>query len=291
MCHVACVNATSGELLWSRDMVKDYGTVVPQWYAGQCPLIDGKGAAIFAPSGTEALMVAVDCETGNEIWRTPNPFNWVMTHSSVMPMKLGERDSYVYVGKEGIVGVDANTGEILWTNFDWKIGIATSPSPLVLPENRVFLCGEYEANGAMLKITETTGGKYEAKLLWRKPKPLFKSVHQTPVFYDGYIFGLNKERPRAMVCFDLNGNTVWDSGLKIDVGPFAAGPYMIADGLLLMLSDEAILTIAEATSQEFKPLGSWEILPEASDAWGPMCFVDGRLILRDLTRMVCLDLR
>ena len=297
MCHVSCVNSVSGELLWSRDMVKDYGTVVPQWYAGQCPLIDGGRRAagggeiaVFAPSGTEALLVAMDCATGDEIWRTPNLFGWVQTHTSVMPMKLGERDTYVYVGKEGIVGVDANTGEILWTNFDWKIGIATSPSPLILPENRVFLCGEYESNGAMLKITETTDGKYEAKMLWRKPAPIFKSVHQTPIFYDGHIFGLNKH-VRKFVCFDLNGKTLWDSGTKSNFGPTSGGPYMVADGLFFILSDEAELTIAEATAKEFRPLGSWEILPEAYDAWGPMCFVDGLLILRDLTRMTCLDLR
>ncbi|MCL2306427.1 MAG: PQQ-binding-like beta-propeller repeat protein [Planctomycetaceae bacterium] len=294
MCHVSCVDPATGELLWSRDMVKDYGTVVPQWYAGQCPLIDGRrqtaDTLILAPSGPDALLVAIDCETGNELWRTPNPFGWVQTHTSVMPMKLGERDSYVYVGKEGIVGVDANTGEILWTNFDWKIGIATSPSPLILPENRVFLCGEYESNGAMLQITETADGKYEAKLLWKKPPPIFKSVNQTPIFYDGHIFGQNKHS-RKFVCFDLNGNTVWESGSKPFFGSFSGGPYMIADGLFLILSDNAELTIVEVTAKEFRPLGTWEILPDACDAWGPMCFVDGLLILRDLNRMVCIDLR
>ena len=27
------------------------------------------------------------------------------------------------------------------------------------------------------------------------------------------------------------------------------------------------------------------------DAWGPMAFVDGKLLLRDSKRMICLDLR
>lgn len=299
MCHVACVDAVSGELLWSRDMVKDYGTIVPQWYAGQCPLIDGReeGAgnfvpgrdretAVLAPSGTEALMVAIDCATGDEIWRTPNPFGWVQTHTSVMPMKLGEWDTYVYVGKEGIVGVCAGTGEILWTNFDWKIGIATSPSPLVLPDNRIYVCGSYEGRGAMLQVTETADGKYETNLLWRHA---FQSEQQTPIFFDGHIFGL-RLRSRLFVCFDLEGNTIWDSG-RGNFGAISAGPYMVADGLFYILSDEGVLTIAEATAREYKPLGSWEILPDAHEAWGPMCFVDGLLILRDLTRMVCLDLR
>jgi len=293
MCHVGCFDFETGELLWSRDMVKDYDAVVPQWYAGQCPLIQaadgGRQTAVLAPSGTEALMVAIDCETGEELWRTPNPFGWVQTHTSVTPMKLGDRDTYVYVGKEGIVGVDANTGDILWVNFDWKIGFATCPSPIILPENRVFLSGGYNAPYAMLKITEATGGKYHAELLWRRPAAIFGTEQQTPLFYDDHLFGIRQLR-QSFVCLDLEGNRKWEGGSGL-VGSRGAGPYMIADGLFFILSDEAVLTIAEATSKEFKPLGSWEILPDASDAWGPMCFVDGLLILRDLTRMVCLDLR
>ena len=297
MCHVSCVDPASGNLLWSRDMVKEYGTIVPQWYAGQCPLIavqnsEGKEReiAVLAPSGTEALMVAIDCESCNEIWRTPNPFGWVMTHTSIMPMKLGERDSFVYVGKEGIVGVDAQTGEILWSNLEWKIGIATCPSPLILPENRIFLCGGYAAPCAMLKIDATAGGKYDAKLLWKQKPSIFGSEQQTPIFYDGHIFGL-RQRDRKFTCLDLDGNVVWHSGTKADLGSNGAGPYMVADGLFWILSDQASLTIAEATATEFKPLASCEILPDAYDAWGPLCFVDGFLILRDLTRMTCIDLR
>ena len=36
---------------------------------------------------------------------------------------------------------------------------------------------------------------------------------------------------------------------------------------------------------------TFEEVLEGVDAWGPMALVHGRLILRDLTRMVCIDLR
>ena len=41
MCHVICLDSTSGEFLWGMDLVRDFKTEVPPWYAGQCPLIDG----------------------------------------------------------------------------------------------------------------------------------------------------------------------------------------------------------------------------------------------------------
>ena len=40
-CHVTCLDAQIGERIWAKDLVSDFGTVIPPWYAGQCPLIDG----------------------------------------------------------------------------------------------------------------------------------------------------------------------------------------------------------------------------------------------------------
>jgi len=39
--HVLCCDATTGEKQWMIDMVAEYDSTVPPWYAGQCPLIDG----------------------------------------------------------------------------------------------------------------------------------------------------------------------------------------------------------------------------------------------------------
>ena len=52
-CHVTCLNSTSGEKKWSL-IWSSHGTVVPEWYAGQNPLIDN-GRAILAPGGTALL--------------------------------------------------------------------------------------------------------------------------------------------------------------------------------------------------------------------------------------------
>src|SRR5580765_997656 len=53
-CHVVCVDAITGELRWGLDLVREYGSTVPPWYAGQCPLIDD-GKVILAPAGKDAL--------------------------------------------------------------------------------------------------------------------------------------------------------------------------------------------------------------------------------------------
>ena len=137
-CHVVCLNSTTGELLWGLDLVRRYGTTIPPWYAGQCPLIDG-GAVILAPGGRDALLLALDSQTGKVRWQTPNPHGWKMTHSSLMPMEFAGERMYVYCANNGVVGVSAKDGAILWETTDWKISIATVPSPLILDGGRIFL--------------------------------------------------------------------------------------------------------------------------------------------------------
>jgi hypothetical protein len=67
-------------------------------------------------------------------------------------MTLDGQLTFVYFGKGGVVGVRAADGEILWSTTDWKIVIATCPSPVVLTENRILCCGGYREGSIMLQI-------------------------------------------------------------------------------------------------------------------------------------------
>lgn len=138
----------------------------------------------------------------------------------------------------------------------------------------------------MLQLVKTDNG-IEAQSLFELTPKQFSSEQQTPIYRDGHLFGIRKVGAKTLVCLDLDGNEVWDSGGD----RFGFGPYLFADDLLLILDDDATLTAAEATPAGYKRLARHKVLPGGHDAWGPMAMVEGRLILRDMTRMVCLDLR
>ena len=131
-CNVLCCDAVTGKLYWAINLVREFGTKIPEWYAGQCPLIVSN-TVILAPSGPDALLLAVDLETGRPLWQTPNARDWKMTHSSVMPMTLGGQGMYLYCGSAGVAGVNSTNGALLWDSTDWKISIACVPSPVPLP--------------------------------------------------------------------------------------------------------------------------------------------------------------
>ena len=279
-CHVLCLDSITGEFRWGMDLVRDFNATVPEWYAGQCPLIDGE-RLILAPGG-DALMIAVDPATGNVIWKTPNPHNWNMTHSSIMPMEFKGKRIYVYCASGGVVGVSALDGSILWETEDWKIGIATVPSPVIIGDGRIFLTGGYNTGSMMIKLTESAG-KITVKTLYRLKPEVFASDQQTPILYEGYIYGVKPDGQLA--CLDLNGKLMWASG---SANRFGLGSYIIAKGLLYVIDDAGLLTLAEATPDGYKQLAQAQVL-KGHDSWGPMAIVGGRLIVRDLTRMVCLD--
>ena len=101
---------------------------------------------------------------------------------------------------------------------------------------------------------------------------------------DGHLYGV-RQHDKKLVCLDLDGNEAWNSGRD----KFGSAPYMVADGLIYAMNDDGLLTMAEATPAGYKVLGKAQVIEDGVTAWGPMALVGGRLIVRDMTRMVCLD--
>jgi outer membrane protein assembly factor BamB len=280
-CHAFCLDPATGQTNWLVDLVADFNAAVPLWYAGQCPIIE-KDRAILATGG-DALVVAKDCRTGEILWKSPNPRGWAMTHVSVTPMEFAGRRMYVYCGKGGVAGVSADDGKILWETTDWKISIATVPSPVVLPDGKIFLCGGYNAGSLILQLKHESE-RLVPKTVRRLKAGQFGSTQHTPILYNGFLYGV-REKDKELVCLDLNGNVKWTSGSE---HRFGLGPYLIADRMIYVLDDNGKLTLVEASPDRYKQLDQAQVL-DGHDCWAPMTLVDGRLLLRDLVRMVCLD--
>lgn len=281
-CQVVCADADTGQFKWGIDLAKDHGTTVPPWYTGQCPLVDG-GNVILAPGGPEALVMAVDLATGQVKWKTPNPNDWKMTHASVMPMDLAGRRYYLYCASGGVVAVSAVDGSIAWETASWKINIATVPTPVLLGDGRVFFTGGYSAGCLLLQFADE-GGKLTSREIFRKKADVFGATQHSPVFFGGNLYGIRADG--RLVCLAPDGTVRWASGPDTN---FGLGPVMVADGLILAMDDSATLTLAEATPDGYRSLASASLF-EGHDAWAPFALAGGRLLARDMHRMVCLEL-
>lgn len=289
-CHVMCVDAVTGDYLWGLDLVSDFGSGVPLWYTAQCPLIDGD-VAVIAPAG-RVMMMGVDCASGETVWESPNPRGWSMSHSSVMPMTFAGRKMYVYAAVGGIVGVAADgpqRGSVLWETDAWDPSVV-SPSPVQVGDDRILMTSGYGAGSVMLRVAESDGD-WTVTPEQRLDRSVFACEQHTPVVYGGHAYSVLPNDAgagkRQLVCMNFDGNVVWSSG-KTD--RFGLGPFLVADSKLLVLDDSGVLTMARASATGYERLAQVKVL-HGRDAWAPMAIVDGRLLLRDWKRLVCLDLR
>ena len=46
----------------------------------------------------------------------------------------------------------------------------------------------------------------------------------------------------------------------------------------------------EATTRECRKLGQWLLFDDGYEVWGPLAVTDGKLLVRDVTRLVCFDI-
>lgn len=272
-----CCKADSGQVVWKKDLVAEYGLKVPSWYYSQCPLVDG-GKVIIATGG-KALMIAVEIASGNVAWTCPNPGGWEASYASITPMNLGGTRTYVYPTTQGVVGV-STSGKLLWKYDGWKVSTANCPSAVDCGGGRIFLSGGYNAGSLMLKASASGASKQFAL-----PQSTFGSHHHTPILYQNHLFGVNIAN-KQFVCLDLNGKPVWSSG---HTAQFGLGPYLMAGGKFYILAEDGTLVLADGSTGGYQELARAKVV--GGNAWGPMAIAGGRLILRDEQTMVCLDVR
>lgn len=283
MCDVMCVERRTGKFLWGMDLVREYGSTVPLWYTAQCPLLAGD-TVILAPAGKD-LLLGVDCATGEIRWRTPNPQGWQMSHSSIMPMEIAGRSTYVYAALGGLVCVD-EVGQVLWQDTAWDKRIV-APCPVQLSQNRLFITSGHGAGSALLELSSDGQSVQSVRAV---AKEELACEQQTPIRLGDCLLGVLPkdagEFREQLVCWHPERGVLWRSGPD---RRFGLGPWVMGDGKVYVLDDRGTLTMVRASTTAYEELGRAQIL-DGRDAWGPLALAGRRLILRDSTRMVCLDI-
>jgi outer membrane protein assembly factor BamB len=199
-----------------------------------------------------------------------------------MPMEFGGERMYVYCANKGVVSVSATNGAIRWETPDWKISIATVPSPLILDGGRVFLTGGYDAGSLMLQL-DRAGERFVPRTVFKLAAGVFGATQHTPVLHDNHLYGVRADG--KFVCLTLEGKPVWTSAPGQQ---FGLGSFILADGLIYAMNDSGLLRLIDVNPQKYALLAQAQVL-KGRESWAPLALAGGRLIVRDLTRMVCLD--
>jgi outer membrane protein assembly factor BamB len=299
--HVMCLNPLTGELLWTKDMEREYGIpgtvkgkITPEFYSGQCPLIDND-VAVFAPGG-KALMIGVDCATGKVLWKTPNPDSLRMSHTSVIPMNILGKKMYVYAALGGVCGVSAereDAGKLLWKTTAWSPSI-TVASPLYLGNGEIASFGSYGAGTAKIVVTNDGSGFKAAVASQHKSSGGIASEQHTPIMVGDNLWAVLPENAgalkRQLTCYNKSNliTPVWSSGKEGRFGK-GMGPFIMTGNKLYLLDDEGTLYLFKIDKSSATLIANHKII-QAIEAWSPMAMAGKYLIMRDAHNMVCLDI-
>ena len=294
LAHIMCCDRRTGELKWTLDMRQQFDTEEPFWYSGQCPRIENN-QLIIAPAGKEVLMAGLDIETGKIIWQTPNRLGYKMSHSSIMPMTLLGKKMYVYAGIGGVCGVSAeetDKGKLLWNVETWKPSVI-APSPLQISSDKIALTAGYGAGGALLQV-KNTEGKWSATIIDKyKPNEGLASEQQTPILYEQMLITIPPKDGGVIrgkvVVYSLNNihTPIWESS---DDERFGFGPYIVIGKHLFALKEDGELYVYQLQQRGMKFVKKQRIMADGTDAWGPLAYADGYLMLRDAHRVYCINL-
>jgi outer membrane protein assembly factor BamB len=277
-----CLDAKTGKEVWRKELVKEYKAKIPPWYNGQCPLMEDD--RLIIATGGDALLMALEKTTGKEIWRSQNPENQPMTHVSPMPAQLGGVKQYLYTTLKGVYGFSAKDGRILW-HAPFKLNVAVAPSPLAVDDELVFLTSGYNAGSAMFRITGS-GDSFKAEKVFELSPNEWNSEVHTPILFEDHLFAVGKKSRGLFTCLNQDGEMVWTSKGK---SYFGLGSFLLADGMFFILEGKTgMLRLLEANTTEYRELASAQIL-SGHDVWAPMALSDGKLVIRDLGKMVCLN--
>ena len=292
-----CFDKKSGQPLWNHNLLKEFDGELSTWGVSQSPVIH-QDLVIVAPSGAGAGVVAFDKNTGEMEWKT-RPLNGHNFHVSPTLASFGGIDQVIMISPfdrrdstrtHEVVAFDANTGEELWQYLGLRSFATITPATIV-DEKRIFLTdcsfdGSYDPVSIMIEIT-MEGDDFRVKELFLTEEAGCK-MHPAVLFED-HLYLNHTGNPNQMMCLTLDGKVAWNSD---SVPGFELGGMILVNGLIINQNGKnGDIHLIKPSPEAYKELGKASFFDsDKSQAWAPLAYSQGKLIIRDMEKMVCVDL-
>jgi len=109
--RVHALDLTSGELLWSFDLIEDHGGEVLDFGYSASPMLHD-GNLVLLVGGKKQAVIAVDPADGSPVW-TSRPGSVSYATPIVIDVDGGEQ--LIYLSADEVIGLDATDGAYLWS--------------------------------------------------------------------------------------------------------------------------------------------------------------------------------
>ena len=261
-----CLDANTGKVTWSKDFKKDFEADVQIWGFSAPPLVEGN--QVICLVGKKPAVVALDRETGKEIWRALELDRGDIGYCPPMIATFGGKRQLVAWHSESVNGLDLATGKTLWS-YPWSIQAGMSiPTPRQIGD-RLFVTGFY--CGCRLLQIDGKGDNFAVKEVWKsnsrgeRPNQTDKlhCVMSTPFIKDDHIYGVCSYG--ELRCLRLeDGKRLW-SNLKMtgcDPTPERwANAFLVQQGeRVFAFNEKGDLVIAKLSPKGYEEIDRTHIL-------------------------------
>jgi outer membrane protein assembly factor BamB len=265
------LDATSGTLLWSRNVAAETKTELPGWGFASSPLVVDDVVIVAA----DATLVGYDAATGHPRWVGPVHHG---SYSSPHRTTIDGVPQVLLLGGSGVTSLAPANGTLLWEH-PWE-GVAIVQPALTSDGVVINTIGGTGGNGTRRLAVAHNASGWNVEERWTSSglKPYYNDF----VVHKGYAFGFDGS---ILACIDMEtGKRVWKGG-RYGNGQL----LLLADqDLLLVLSEDGILALVSATPDEFKEVARVPALD--GKTWNHPVIVGDVLLVRNGEEMAAFRL-
>jgi len=278
---LTCFDEKSLKILWQKNIVDDFKGSNIRWGVNESPLIIGE-KIIITPGGKVNNVVALDKNTGNIIWACPGEGDLPAYCSPLYISELEVPLIATMTGKH-ILGIDAKTGEKLWS-YPYENNRGIHPvTPIYDGKDMILFTGGYNKGAYMFRLKN--GGRSIEKV-WEQPK--LQTQHGGMVKIGNYVYaGGDFRSNRYWYCVDWNtGEVKWKTD-EISVGA------VIADGnnLMYCYTEKGKMVLVNPNPQKFEIISKFNITLGTEQHWAHPVIHKGVLYVRHGDTLMAYDIK
>jgi len=258
MGHLHCLDAATGDVLWARDLNREYRIVMPIWGIAASPLVDGDRVIVQIGGSDGACIVAFDTQSGEEIWKALD--DRASYAAPIIVEEGGQRVLVCWTG-DHVAGLVPETGRVLWKHpfqpTRMVIGIATP----VYDRQRLFVTSFYDGS-LMLRLGMKARS---AEPMWRRLGPDEKqtdglhSIISTPLIQGEHVYGVDSYG--ELRCLDAaSGDRIWEDRTAVDRNRWA-NIHMVRNGeRIWMFNEQGELIISRLSESGFQEISRAQLI-------------------------------
>ncbi|MCE2792546.1 MAG: PQQ-like beta-propeller repeat protein [Blastopirellula sp.] len=288
--NLNCLEVTSGKVVWSKELKKEYQTKSALWGYAAHPLIDGDKLITLA-GGEGSHIVALDKRTGRELWRALSSKEQGYAPPTII--EAGGKRQLITLRPDAVTALDPETGKEYWSVPYQATNGSIIMAPLMV-DGHLYAAG-YSQKSLLLKLNPNEPGVNE---VWRdKVREAIAPVNVQPIAEGNVVYGIDQGGKLAALELP-SGERLWDSSAYMGAARLGGSEtaFIIRQGERYWLFNEAgDLVIARLTPSGYEELDRAHVIEPTNNAfgrkvvWSMPAFANRRIYLRNDEEIICLD--